>query len=65
MLPPSDEFGVGSRTRRSSVAVSHVSKPGNIGPVSFKDSPAPLIDFYLPHDLHPRLLQAEVESADA
>jgi hypothetical protein len=51
--------------QRFAVAVSHVSKPGNIGPVSFEDSLAPLIDFHLPNDFHPRPFQAEIQAADA
>ena len=51
--------------RREAVAVSNVSKPGNIGPVPGEDSGAELIELHLPHDLHTRPLQAKVEAADA
>jgi hypothetical protein len=47
------------------VNFSHVSIPGNIGPVSLEDSPAPLIYLHLPDYLEPSPLQPEVESADA
>ena len=56
------DLGVG---HRCSVAVSDVSKPGNIGPVSCEDSPAPLIDFHLPYYLPASPFESEVKAADA
>jgi hypothetical protein len=45
-------------------AVSNVSEPLNVGPVLGEDSSAPLIDLYLPCDLHSRPLKPEVYSPD-
>jgi len=48
----------------SSREFSHVSKPGNIGPVSFEDSDAEVIYLHLPRALHPRTLKAQVQAPD-
>ncbi len=44
--------------------VSHVSKPGNAGPVLLEHSVAEVVDLNLPPHFHPRALEPEVHAAD-
>lgn len=62
--PASVATGVGNMDG-GAVGSSNVSKPGNVGPVSGEDSLAVVIELHLPHDLHARPFQAEVEAANA